>query len=1110
MSKKYIKKDPIDHVLLRSSMYVGSKTLQTYDEYVAIKDKTDEFKIIKKPIVYSAAILRIFIEILSNAIDNVERSKNTQTPCTTIKVSINKETGETSVWNDGDVIPIEIHKDENIYNHTLLFGHMLTGSNYDDNEERLISGTNGLGSNATNIFSSSFTVNGGDPKNKKTFSQSWTNNMKSAGSPVIRNNKSAKGFSEVIYTPDFKQFNLDGYTDDIINLYSKFVIDTALLTKVKVYLNNERISIKDLPSYAKLYKLDETSFRDKIHITYNKNIEVLIMPSNEFQHIAFANGIYNRMGGQHVNAVCEAIFRPLLEKINKKDKPQMSLKDIKQFFRIFVICTVVNPEFNSQSKEMLEAPKVHFEIKDTELKKISKWDVITDKINDMMQEKEMSVLKKTEKKKKGFVKIDGFDQANFAGTKYSKDCSLIICEGLSAKNYVVAGIQKGIDGKKGRNYYSIFSLTGKILNVRNATPTVIAANKVITSLIQALNLKYNTDYTIESNFQTLTHGRVIILTDGDCDGAHICSLLINFFHFLFPSLLSRKEPFLMSMITPIVIMKKPISRIFYDENNYKKIEQEYINQNKKIDVKYYKGLGTFEIADVHKTFGEKLIYFKIDDNLNNVINKAFHKKFADKRKEWIEQYNPNQISNISHDFSGPKTNVSIAQFLNTELVKFSYSDCARSIPTLYDGLKQSQRKALYSVKKRNLTFNKDMLKVAQLGAYTAEHTNYHHGEANLFDTIIKMAQDFTGSNNIPLLYRGGMFGTRACPDGAASARYIYTKMDELTHLIYRQEDDVLLNYVVDDGEVVEPEFYIPIIPMILVNGAMGIGSGYSCYVPCHNPTDIIKYIKCWLDDDDLPELVPWYKGFKGKIQSNGKNGFVSQGIINELSNNKFEITELPIGVWTDNFKDKCDNLRASNKIKDCKNFSTNENINFQITAAPDEMKCNFQTLDLQTSLPVSNMVLFNDKKQLKKYDIKTIMNDFCEMRIEYYKKRKDYLINKFEEELKHIENKSRFINDVVNKKLDIMNIEEDDLIKELETQKFDKENDSYNYLLQLHIRSFTTSKINQMLNELKEIKEKLNYIKNITESELWIKELDEFEKSYNQWKHKNELNSNKL
>lgn len=2514
--KTYIKKDPISHVLDRPDMYVGSKRPKKIEDFIAIRENS-EFKIIKKTITYSPAILRIFVEVLSNAIDNVERSKKAKIPCTMIKVSIDRDNGETSVWNDGDIIPIEINEAEGIYNHSLIFGHLMAGSNFDDEEERLISGRNGIGGKATNIFSKKFIVKGLDPDNKKVLEQTWTNNMRNTTDPKITDTKLKNGFTKITYFPDFKQFDLEGYTDDIINLYTKYVIDAAMLTNVKVYLNEELIPVNNLVSYSKLYD----SLSDDSLLIKNKNSEVLIMPSNinEFQAISFVNGVYTRIGGAHVDAFAEAIFRPIVEKFNKKGKPQLNIKDVKQFFRLFVVSTVINPEFSSQdkcvdpntkilmwdgttkyAKELkigdvvissdglpsniiklcngkdkmysvvqekystytvnskhklvlccpfhkqirwhdknkqwvvgwfdyenlnyrfkrfkinkdedkniklllankflamiddnniydieiekyiklnkgtkrklsgikstviqwseqdilidpyilgmwlgdgmqkgnsfssddvelvekwknwgnindilitkyskfnygiisktgklnnmnhkylknpfktnlekynlindkripkeyiinsrenrlkllagivdtdgciqdngttmvivqglnhskliediillvkslgftcyhrikntswkeyktnnikngkahhlhisgkledipvllqrkkgvspkirnvhlsnikkiipqeegeyigfeldrnnrfllgdftvthnckLEAPKIDAEIKQTEINKILKWNVISE-IEDIIKMKEMSVLKKSEKKKKGYTKIEGMDHANNAGGKLGYQCSLILCEGLSAKTYAVAGINKGVYGKSGRDYFAILPLKGKLLNCRNSIPTTIAKNKVITDLIQALNLRHDLDYTEDKNYKTLSYGKVILLTDADVDGLHISGLLMNFFHYLFPSLLERKDPFVVSMCTPIVRVFNPKGDLlFYDENKFRKFASE---QTKTFKSKYYKGLGTTKPEDVKDTFGLKMIEYINDENSLSSMNKIFHKKFSDVRKDWLSNYDPNP--EFSLDDEGNIVNMEISTFLNNEVIKFSHNDCKRSIPSLFDGLKCldpktpvlmyngdikiaknicigdvlvgddgksckvintcygndtmykieqckgqdyivnknhilslkfsghksiywsktteswqvkwidtksykiisknfgirktgihknskkqvirtkeevyedvknfckyipdnniidisvedylklnkttkkhlcgfksngiywdkkdvsidpyilgswlgdgtsngksicgedvellnywrewcilndcemihknrdifyirragnskknilpvgfntmknckgcskkqsiicasvseleemskldinnqllknqikirknidnnqtllklsngniskykiplnplkqnlfkydliknkhipkdyilndkdtrlkvlagiidtdgclkdngrtveiiqsecrehlideilflsqslgftcskhvkyvnylyknkkekkknfvltfsgnilneiptlilrkkcynpikrdvlntmikisclgngnfngftvdnesnrfllgdftvthncSQRKVLYAVKKRNLTYNKQSLKVAQLGGYVAEHTNYHHGEQNLFDTIINMAQDYVGSNNIPLFYRDGMFGCvdpntdillwngkiikancvklgdeligddgtkrivsktvkgvdkmyeivqsygenykvnsqhiltvhysgnmniiwnsktnswrttyydinkkkfisksitankdivyeqpkhnklnyqiaqkirneyinentsskleekynisvrsigrvinnetwikefdinvynkstltkdeaynkmveylNTLPDStifdiniqdylnlpkyikekikgvsnnsiinwykkeviidpyilglwlgdgdqtgggfsstddiivkewvkwcnkngmsvihsingenhenyhycirrkhkadkclkhlpigyykhssstcigcnssknthltcdwvyneyidedvecvgyttnnsvrydlnpfksmlrkyelvknkdipidylindkqtrlellagfidtdgtvkyngeesiphieisqsnkthghlidkldflckslgfktsvniynitrktgyisemkilsifgnnldiiptklerkkiksykrkyntyysisikeadqgeyvgwyidknerfllgdftvthntrlvggkdSASPRYIFTKMESITPYIFREEDDVLLEHVVDDGDVVEPIFYIPIIPMILVNGAIGIGTGWSSSIPCYNPLDLIECIKIWLDNDGeviltdpddgntlsmFPEIEPWYRDFKGKIEKSKDNKkYISYGCFNQ-NKDKIEITELPIGMWTDKFKETAEDWLVDKKIKSLKNYSSPREVNFIITESEDGFACNVNNMGLYSYLHTTNMVLFNEKEQLKKYTIDEIINEFCILRYAFYTKRKNYIINKLEKELKHLGNKQRFIQEIIDKKLNIMNVDENLIIKDLETRGYDKENktqdadeednkNGYNYLLKLPVRTLTANQVKKIKNDIESLMKELEIVKKTSEKKMWLNDLKELDDEYTKWIKKMNNISNK-
>ena len=1116
--KKYQKKKPIEHCLLRPDMYVGSTRLRTLNEYVAWKQDGGDYKIVWRSIRSSPAILRIFIEALSNAIDNVERSRKTKTPCTKIKVTIDPETGETSIWNDGDVVPVEIHEEEGCYNHTMIFGQLLTGSSYNDEEERMIAGRNGLGIKLCNIFSSSFQVKGYDPSSNKLFTQTWTNNMLTPGKPKITTSRLVRGYTQVTWTPDFKRFGLKKYTKDIIQLYTRHVLDAAMLAKVSVYLNGELVPIKSLSQYSGLYS---SPTEEKLLIK-NKDSTILVTPSTEPQVVSFVNGVYTRLGGQHVDAWSEAIFRPIVDKFNGKGKksksksPKINITDVRQFFRLFIVASVVRPEFDGQEKNKLESPGITAEVKRSHITALCKWSVM-DKIEDIIRAKEMVVLRKAERKKKN-VKIDGLDPANNAGGRQSRHCSLFICEGLSAKTYVVAGIETGVYGKSGRDWFGVLPVTGKVLNVRNATPTSIAANKVIVSLIQTLGLSHGLDYRLEKNFKTLRYGRVIVVADADVDGIHIEGLIMNLIHTLFPTLLERDDPYIVSMKTPIarVFRGRAKDLLFYDERRFNKY---LAKATKKVNAKYYKGLGTTREEDVPDTFGLKMVEFSNDEKASANMNKVFHKKYADARKQWLGEYAPDSYA-FSLDDQGDTCTMSISNFLNGEMIKFSHADCARSIPSGIDGLKESQRKILYAVRKRKLNFGGKSLKVAQLSGYTAEHSNYHHGEQNLQDTIVGMASGFPGTNNIPLLYPDGGFGTRL--EGgkdAASARYIFTKKEALTDYIFRSEDDPLLTPVNDDGDLVQPEHYMPIIPMILVNGCTaGIGTGWSCTIPCFNPLDIVASIRVWLDNDGevmleepetgeicclLPELVPWYRAFKGEIAASGDNRFKTEGILTRGSKrNTAEITELPIGMWTNKFKESCEDLVMNKKLKAIKNYSSTQDVHFILTESPDGIKCNKSNMKLHTYLYTSNMVLFNEKNQLKKFETpQEIIDKFCVVRLEYYNLRKKHQIKALEQRLRVLGNKERFITEVIEKTVPVMEQDEDATIEQLEEREYDKDpqDQTYNYLLRLPIRTFTTDKVEELKSDITGIEKELSTLQKTKVEKIWLRELKELEKEYGKW-----------
>ena len=1118
-TKRYQKKDPISHCLDRPDMYVGSIRMRDTSEYIASSNEEGEYSIYNKQIQSSPAILRIFIEALSNAIDNVERSRGTRTPCTTIKVTIDQESGETSIWNDGDVVPIEVNEDEGVYNHTMIFGQLLTGSNYNDEEERIIAGRNGIGIKACNIFSSEFTVTGCDPKKKKCLTQTWTNNMRDIGEAEITD-CNEKGFTEVRWTPDFSRFGLDGYTDDLVALYKRYVIDAAMLSKIQVYLNDELIPIRNLSQYANLYN----SPTDEKLLIKTKTSEVLVSAIGVpgYETVSFVNGVYTRLGGQHVDAWSEALFRPIVDKFNGKDKktktktPKINIADVKNFFRLFVVSTVVRPEFDGQDKNKLESPAVETQVKPSHITTICKWSVM-ESIEDIIKTKEMMVLKKAERGKKK-VKVEGLDPANNAGGKFSSDCSLFVCEGLSAKTYVVAGIDTGVYGKQGRDWFGVLPVTGKVLNVRNATPTAITMNKVIVSFIQTTGLRHDVDYTVDANFKTLSYGKVIIVADADVDGIHIEGLIMNLIHSMFPTLLNREESYIIGMKTPIARVfggKREMDKLFYDERRFNDFLSK---QTKKINAKYYKGLGTTREEDVPDTFGLKMVEYVNDEFASMNMNKVFHKKHADARKEWLEGYNPATYS-FSLDDQDSICQMNLSNFLNGEMIKFSHADCARSLPHMVDGLKESQRKILYAVFKRNLKFSGSSLKVAQLSGYTAEHSNYHHGEQNLQDTIINMASGFPGANNIPLLYPDGGFGTRL--EGgkdAASARYIYTKLEGMTEYIFKSDDLPLLTQVNDDGDLVQPEYYIPIIPMILVNGCTaGIGTGWSCTVPCYNPLDLVEAIRTWLENDHniivedpdtgirsslLTELNPWYRGFKGDISKSGDNRFTTEGIVEENTKTSKKVTELPIGLWTNKFKEFCEDLVAEKKLKSMKNYSTTRDVEFILTESPDGLSCNKNNLKLESYVYTSNMVMFNEDNQLRKYDmVDEIINEFCEVRYDYYIRRKKYQIGLLENEIRYLTNKQRFVQAVINEELQLMNMPEDMLIEELKSAEYDEEPNcgGYDYLLRMQVRTFTAEKVAQLDKDIDNLSQKLETLQDTTEEQIWLNELDEFEKKYSLW-----------
>jgi DNA topoisomerase-2 len=444
---------------------------------------------------------------------------------------------------------------------------------------------------------------------------------------------------------------------------------------------------------------------------------------------------------------------------------------------------------------------------------------------------------------------------------------LILTEGLSAKTFAmhgrsIIGVQK----------YGISPLRGKVLNVRNATVSQMTNNVELTNLKKILGLVENKSYKTEKDFNTLRYGKVILLVDSDLDGKHICGLVINFFHALWPSLLERG--FIQTIRTPIVkaISGKKVIE-FFSEQDYLKWKSGP-SFNKSCKIRYFKGLGTSTKEDAKNTFRnlEKLQinYYYKDKNCDNRILLAFDKdkssitskspktsqSCADSRKVWLQNYNKDSF------IDSKQLNISFAEFIDLELIHFSIADNLRSIPNLYDGLKPCQRKIMYYLLKRT---SNEIINVAQLSGYVAAEMKYHHGPVSLEEAIIKLGRNFTGSNNINLLVPEGNFGSRYLIKDAASSRYTFTKLEEITRVIYNNIDKPILNILEDDGHPVEPEYLVPIIPMVLVNGCEGIGTAYSTSIPSYNPKEIVSNLKKLIKNEPMVEMNPWFRNFKGKI-----------------------------------------------------------------------------------------------------------------------------------------------------------------------------------------------------------------------------------------------------
>lgn len=1009
-TETYQKLTQLEHILKRPDTYIGSVERTAEQPLWVFNRETKQMEYRK--ISFVPGFYKIFDEILVNAADNKQRDPG----MSYMKIHINREAGTITVENNGKGIPIEHHEKENVWIPELVFGHLLAGSNFDDDEKKTVGGRNGYGAKLCNVFSTEFTLECQDSKNGKRYKQTWHNNMTKMDKAKITSSKSAD-FVRVTFHPDFERFGMaEGIDDDLEALLYRRVYDMAGTVRgIKVHLNDEALKL-DFKKYCEMYAraiAKERGAEEGVEPAATVILEdskahprweiAFAVSDGSFQQVSFVNSIATTQGGTHVNYVADKICTSLLKHLDKKKKGHsLKLNHIRNHIFIFVNCLVNNPAFTSQTKEQLTTKASQFgskcDLTDQFLKKIGQTDAITNILH-FAEQKADKMMAKSDGNKRSRISNAKLVDANLAGTKHGHECTLILTEGDSAKSLAVAG-RAILDPDR----IGVFPLRGKMLNVRDASLDQITKNQEIQNIKQFLGLKHKMTYT---DTKGLRYGHLMIMADQDHDGSHIKGLLINFLQVQFPSLLKIPD-FFREFITPIVKVwqgpnpKKPLKlRSFFTQPQYEEWKEQNQAEMKRWHYKYYKGLGTSSNEDAQVYFTNLDDHLKefgvMQSNEAELLELAFSKKKADARKEWLGNFVPGTY--LDHSTKS----ITYTDFVNKELILFSMADNMRSIPSMLDGFKPGQRKVMYACLKRNLIKDK---KVIELAGYVSEQTAYHHGEMSLQQTIIGLAQNFVGSNNVNVLEPSGNFGSRlAGGSDAASARYIHTRLSPFARRIFSPLDEPNLEHWVEDGKKIEPKVYAPVIPMVLVNGADGIGTGWSTSIPNYNPTDIIRNIRRRMGrldgDEEKPfeTMIPWFRGWKGVAVPKEANRYQFDGTIYmDEKTREVIIKELPIRMWTDDFKARLEEViraeKAPSFIKDYKEFNDHNNVHFEIQM--DEKHLNaaledglLEKFKLQKQIPTSNLVAFDSRGMIRKYDkVEEIMEEFYGFRMKMYEERK--------------------------------------------------------------------------------------------------------------------------
>ena len=1131
LAQQYQQKTDKQHILDNPDTYIGS--VENVDANMWVFDDATG-RIGLKDIEYIPGLYKLFDEGIVNARDHVVRmiqSNSIDKKFVTFIDTTIADDGTITITNDGNGIDVAKHPENNLWIPEMVFGHLRTSTNYNKDEKKIVGGKNGFGFKLVLIWSEYGKIETVDHVRGLKYVQEFKRNLDEICPPVITKvTGAAKPYTKVTFKPDYRRLHTNGLTPDMLALLKKRVYDIGAVTdhsikKIKVGYNGVVVPVKNFQQYIDLYiGPKETSKRVYEQPDDRWEYAVALSPTHEFVQISFVNGISTGKGGKHVDYITGQIVRKLCEYIEKKKKIKVNASAIKEQLILFLRCDVENPSFDSQTKDFMNTPSAKFgsscTVSDGFIEKVAKMGVM-DVAMSLTEAKENKLAKKTDgSKTKSIRGIANFIDANDAGTPKSKDCILILCEGLSAMSGIVSGLSSS-----DRNTIGIYPLKGKLLNVRGTATKKISENKEITDIKKILGLETGRQYTSISDVnQHLRYGKIMFMTDQDLDGSHIKGLCINVFHSEWASLI-KIPGFLSFMNTPILRAKKGAQTLlFYNDGEYETWKQSLQNNLAGWNIKYFKGLGTSTSAEFKEYFAHKKIvdFVYTGHTSDDTIDKVFNKERPDDRKTWLEQYNKDAYLDTG------RQSVKYEEFINGEMIHFSIYDCERSIPNMVDGLKTSLRKILFSAFKRKLTTE---IKVAQFSGYVSEHSAYHHGEASLNGAIVNMAQNFVGSNNINLLEPNGQFGTRLQGgDDSASERYIFTQLNALTRYLFPEADDAVLSYLNDDGTIVEPEYYVPIIPFALVNGISGIGTGFSCDVASYNPKTIIQYLQAKLakKSTEAIDFVPYYEGFKGTIAKVAEQKYLIKGRYEKIGEDKIRITELPVGKWTMPYTTFLESLmdgttvdKAGKKIppviKDFTSVCTEVSIDFTVVFPKDKL-AELQTshdangcdgveklLKLFTTVSTTNMHMFDSNIKLHKYTtVEEVIDGFYEIRLATYQKRKAYLVEAMEKKLVKLSNRARYIQETLKGTIDLRRKTAVQVHELLTGLKFALYDGDFKYLVKMPMDSVTQENVEAIMKEKTDTEAELAVLKATTLEAMWSTELAVLDTQYDLYKQKRE------
>ena len=941
LSKQYYQSDIKEHAK-KKSMWGGSFEPSDHEEYILV-DGCFKSQVIR----YADSLNKNFDEVLVNVVDIYIKSRELPAAHRVSVCTIDfTRDGYISIYNNGQGIPTGIVKNlegNPIYTPQLLATVFLAGSNNDNDDKRITGGVNGVGLSMVNANSTHFILETADLTRKQHYKQECFNRLDEIGEPVITPVGKRKG-TTIKFLPAYSIYACDIKDDKeyntLNNLFKSRAYQIAAHTRLKLTYNGEALlDVKDrISEYAKMFIADNKYITTRLdHSLYPWDV-VIGLSSGSFESLSIINGVCVKTGN-HINYIRDLIINGLKPKVVKLLKNFREYKKTMVQSNLFIMISgnIPNPAFDSQTKNNISGDTskyLEYTISNSILLKI--WKILEPRLSE-----QYLATRPVKATKVSTIGIKKYKKAKFAGTAKSSQCSLLICEGDSAESMTRTALTS-VDVPMNYEFYGTFNIGGVPMNSRTKTEVKdgkirrhkqLVDNERLSSLSKVLNLNLSFVYETAEERNTLSYGCIVVTVDQDLDGiGQIFGLLLSHVERFWPALI--RHGFVKHLATPIIraFPKRGKQNVisFYTDSEYREWAEKKFGSISAVDnsweIKYYKGLATHndtEAIHMFQHYNNSLYTMLLDDNAARMFEIYYGDDPKLRRTELITTKNEFKLNGNLIDCT---------THLQTHTKDFQLDNILRKLPHLVDGLVPARRKILCGSRKRFKQANTEV-KVGQLAGYVAEHMNYHHGSASLEKTIINMAQDYVGANNLPLLLPLSQFGSRFMGGkDCGASRYIKTKLNkELVNTLFREEDDYVIDYTYDEGETNEPVFYVPIAPYVLLESLEIPATGWKYSGFARRWDQLYINILSLIDGKEIKQMDFWCNKWNGtviKVEDN--DWFVGRYRFNRASNT-VTVAELPFQVWNESYIEKIQEKPIVVSVDD---MSSKLNINLTIKLKP--------------------------------------------------------------------------------------------------------------------------------------------------------------------------------